>query len=466
MSLTAKSAARRLLVLGAALVGGTACANQALPPGGPEDQAPPLVLKITPEPRSVIARPRQVEIRFDEVISETPKAGGRDLKDLVFISPKSGEPRVDWNRNAIRIRPSKGWRQNTVYTVQIKPGIQDLRNNGLDTLIKVVFSTGLPIPDSRIKGVAFDWAAAKGLSGAVIEAVAQDTTIVYQAVADSVGRFELANIPIGPYLLRAYGDRNTNKDLDPLEMWDSLRVTLTGFAEAEFYTFARDTVGLRIQSIEPTDSNRVLKVTFDKPYALDQFFVPDGVRLVRLPDSARVRVQLVQTAPQKLQADSLNAKRKADSVAAEAAKKDTLSPAQRARRDSIAQVRRADSVAAADRQKREAARQAARARGGRYVPPDTTPPPRMTRPRVFTEAFITLDSALAPATSYRLTMTGVISLNNVVKAPARTFTIPRPPKRDSTKTDARADSAKAGPARPDSARRPAPVRPDTLARRR
>lgn len=460
----AGAAIRRLLVIGAALAAGTACANQALPPGGPEDEAPPLVLKVTPETRSVIARPKQVEIRFDEVISETPKAGGRDLADLVFISPKSGEPRVDWDRNAIQIRPSKGWKLNTVYTVQIKPGIQDLRNNGLDTAIKIVFSTGLPIPETRIKGVAFDWAAAKGLNGAVIEAVAMDTSIVYQAVADSSGRFELSNIPVGPYLMRAYGDRNTNKDLDPLELWDSLRVTLTGYAETEFYTFARDTVGLRIQTIEPTDSNRVLKVTFDKPYALDQFFVPDGVRLVKLPDSSRVRVTLVQTAPQKLLADSLDRQRKTDSLAAEAAKKDTLSPAQRARRDSIANVRRADSVASAERQKREAARQAARARGGRYVPPDTTPPPKMTRPKVYTEAFITLDSALTPATSYRLTMTGVISLNNVVKAPARTFTIPRPPKTDSTKAGAKPDSAgRTAPARPVP---PAPVRRDTSSRRR
>jgi hypothetical protein len=419
-----KSALRRLALFAAAVVGGAACANQALPPGGPEDLAPPRILKITPENNSVTGKPGDVTIKFDEVVSETPR-GARDLADLVFISPKSGKPEVDWDRSAIQIRPSKGWKQNTVYTVQLKSGMQDLWNNQIDSAVRVVFSTGLPIPDSRIKGVVFDWQAAKGISGGVVEAVSQDTSIVYQVVADSVGRFELRNVPIGPYLLRAYADRNSNKDLDPLELWDSVRVTLTGYAEADFYAFGHDTVGLRIAAIEPADSNRVLKVTFDKPYALDQFFVPDGVRLQRLPDSVLVGARLVQTAQKKAESDSIVAKRKADSVAAAAARKDTLSAEQRARRDSIARVRSADSVAAERSRREREAREAARRAGRRFVPIDTAPPPKMNRPRVFTEAYITLDSMLEPGRSYRLQMTGVKSLNAVVKAPARNFTIPK-----------------------------------------
>lgn len=427
------AALRRLVAFTVAVAGGAACANQGAPPGGPEDFAPPKVLKITPETNSVTAKPGVVTIKFDEVVSETPK-GARDLAELVFISPKSGKPQVDWDRTAIQIRPSKGWKLNTVYTVQVKAGLVDLYQNAIDTAIKVVFSTGLPIPASRIKGVIFDWQEAKGINGGVVEAVSQDTNIVYQVVADSAGRFEFQHLPIGPYLLRGYADRNSSKDLDPLEIWDSVRVTLTGYAEAEFYAFGHDTVGLRIASVEPTDSNKVLKVTFDKPYALDQFFVPDGVRLLRLPDSVPLPAKLVQTTRQRSEADSISKKRKADSVAAAEAKKDTLSAAQRFRRDSIARVRVADSITADRRTREREAREAARRAGRRYVPIDTAPKPEMRRPRVYKEAYITLDSALAPGRSYRLQMTGVKSLNAIVKAPARNFTIPKP-KVDSTKRD-------------------------------
>jgi hypothetical protein len=158
----------------------------------------------------------------------------------------------------------------------------------------------------------------------------------------------------------------------------------------------------------------------------------------------RAVVSRVQTAAQRAALDSMMSKRKADSIAAEAAKADTLTGAARARRDSIALVRRTDSVAAADRAKREAARLAARQRGGRAVPVDTTPPPKMNRPRVYNEAYITLDTALLPGRTYRLQMTGVSSLNNTLKSPARNFTLPRVKVDSSAKDSTRAkrDSTK------------------------
>lgn len=447
-----------------------ACANQGMPPGGPPDNAPPRILAITPENASVIGKPRDVEIRFDEVISETPK-GAQDLRELVFISPKSGQARVSWSRSRISIRPEKGWKPNTVYSIQIRAGIQDLRANGIDSIIRLVFSTGGPIPATRITGVAFDWAAGRGIPGSVVEAIAEDST-TYQAVADSVGRYELRHLPPGPYLLRAYADRNSNRELEPLEIWDSVRVTFTESAEAEFYAFQHDTVGLRITGVEVSDSNRVLKVTFDKPYRPEQQFLIDSV-LVKRPDSSLVMVRLAQTAAQWAEADSARKKAVADSTraanAANAPKVDST-PAMRARADSAMRARRADSIeaaAAAARRARQAAEREARARGVRYVPPDTTPPPKMNRPKVFTEMFIRLDTALAPQTQYRVEVRGVRSLGEVVRRPSRVFTTARrdtTTRRDTTArtdtttrrdTTARRDTT----TRRDTTARPAPVRP-------
>lgn len=460
---SSRSRARaRLLAIGAALLVGSACANQGAPPGGPPDVASPLIVKVTPENEAVIDRPRDVEIQFDEVISETPR-GARDLRELVFISPRSGQPRVSWGRSRITIRPSKGWKPNTVYSIQIKPGIQDLRNNGIDSTIRLVFSTGGPIPQTQITGVAFDWPAGKGLPNAVIEAIAQDSTI-YQAVADSAGRYTLRYLPMGPYLLRAFGDRNSSGELDPLELWDSVRVTLTERASAAFYTFVHDTVGLRVSTVEVQDTNRVLRVTFDKPFSPTQQFSPDSLRLLA-PDSSRIPIRLVQTEPERQRADSLAKVRVADSVArANAAKKPVVdsTPAMRARADSIQRVRRADSiadVAARARRTRLDAERAARARGVRYVPPDTTPPPRMERPSVYTTIFVTLDSALKWQTAYRLEVRGVRSLGEVQKSPSRGFTTPRQPKVDTSAT--RAPAARRDTARRDSVRRDTTQRDST-----
>ena len=438
----------------AALLLLSGCASQAAPPGGPPDLAPPLVLKVSPQNNAVGATPKAVVLQFDEVISESPK-GAKDIAELVFISPKSGVPEVDWGRSKIAIRPSKGWKQNTVYSVVIKRGLQDLRNNGIDSTIRLVSSTGGPIPSTRIAGVAFDWAAGNGLSGAVVEAVAPDST-TYQVVADSTGRFVLQYLPPGPYLLRAYGDRNTNRTLDPIEVWDSVRVTLTQSADIEFYSFAHDTVGLRVADVTPPDSG-VLKVTFDKPYAPGQRFGPGDV-VIKRADSSIVRVKSVQTIPERALADTLKAKVRADSVARVASLRDST-PALRARTDSLARVQRVDSLAAVARSEREARARAAARRGRPGAPIDTTPPPKLRRPLLYTEIYVTLDTVLEPQKQFRLSVTDVRSLSGTVRTPARTFTTPRAPKPDSTKDSTTRDSTSARPTAP----RPAAPR-DTLAR--
>lgn len=436
----ARIAIARLVAFTAATLVGIACANQTMPPGGPPDAAPPLVVGVTPKDQATGAKLKSLDLRFDEVISETP-LGGRDLSDLVFISPKSGRPEVSWHRNRMSIRPSKGWKANTVYSVLIRPGIQDLRNNTLDTAITVVFSTGGAIPDTRLSGVAFDWREYKGLANAVVEAIAADSkdSTTYQVAADSAGRYALKNLPAGPYILRAYEDRNKNRELDPLEQWDSVRVTLTQTFTTDLYAFQRDTVGLRIADIAVQDSNRVLKVTFDKPYPSTQFFVTEGV-LLKAADSALIRVRLVQTSAQKTLFDSVRAQFKADSTARANPTPEDTNPLLRARRDSVLAVRRVDSIAAADRARRAAAQAAARAaqqanRGATrrvLTAPDTLPLPKPQRPRVYTEIFVTLEAPLPPQTQFRLQVNGVRSLNDVVKSPSRTFSTARA---DTTKRD-------------------------------
>lgn len=428
---------KAVVLRAAALLLLSGCANQTAPPGGPPDLAPPLVLKVTPQDNAVGAKPKAVVLQFDEVISETPK-GAKDIADLVFISPKSGVPKVDWGRSKIEIRPSKGWKPNTVYSVVIKRGLQDLRSNGIDSTIRLVFSTGGPIPTTRITGVAFDWAAGNGLSGALVEAIAPDST-TYQVVADSTGRYVLQYLPPGPYLLRAYGDRNTNRSLDPIEVWDSVSVTLTQTADIEFYGFAHDTVGLRVSEVTPLDS-AVLKVVFDKPYAPGRLFGPEDV-LIRRSDSSIVRVKAVQTIPERNLADSLRAKVRADSVARVAALRDST-PALRARTDSLARVKRADSLAAVARTEREARIRAAARSGRPGAPIDTTPPPKLRRPLLYKEIYVTLDTLLEPQKQFRLTVSNLRSLSGTVRSPARTFTTPRAPKPDSTSDAAKRDSTK------------------------
>lgn len=420
-----RSAAMRTACAVAVCAGSiSACASPGTPPGGPPDVSPPVVLSVKPLSMTVDSSMKDLEIKFNEVVSETPKSVS-DLTKLVFISPRTGAEEVSWHRDRLTIKPKGGWRRNTVYSVQISPGLQDLRNNALDTSITVVFSTGGPIPATSITGVAFDWIAGRGANSALIEAIAADST-TYQVLSDTAGRFDLKFAPIGEYRIRAILDRNNNRLLDPTEAFDTVRVTLTQRANVELYAFPHDTVGLRIADVQvpAADSMRVIKLTFDKPLAPDQplnrtqFSVLDA-------DSAEVEVVLVQTAAVRATADSVRAKNRADSIAA-AAPRDT-SPEARARADSVARRARADSLAAAERAAREARRQA-QLRGGRPLPPpDTVPLPKMNRPKVSTDVYLTLSTRLKYATPYRVTVGGVVSLSGTAKLATRAFVTAKEP---------------------------------------
>ena len=420
-----------LFVFGGAVVASmiAACANVTAPEGGPEDRDAPMVVKITPADGAVGVKPKDVVIQFSEVISETPR-GSQDLSTLVFISPKAGKPNVDWLRSRIAIHPKKGWKPNTVYSITVSPGISDLRQNVIDSTIRVVFSTGGAIPQTHITGVVFDWTLGRGANKALVEAIAADST-TYQVLSDTAGRYDLRYMPPGKYTVRAIADRNNNRDLDPSEAWDTLGVTFTADAAVELYIFPHDTIGLRISDMTLLDSGRVVKITFDKPYPPTQVFDLSSVS-IKQSDSSFVSIAKIQPAQIRLLFDSLARKAKEDS-AAKNVKVDT-SVAARARADSAARKRRLDSIAVAERADREARRLAV-LRGNRPLPPrDTMPLPKMHRPQVYTDIYVTLVEPLPPGRSFRVQANKIQSLSGTLRSPARTLNTPKAEKRDSTAT--------------------------------
>lgn len=265
-----------------------ACASPGQPPGGPDDKVFPRVVAILPESNAVNVRPNRVLVRFDDVIAE--QAGGGDLSRLVLVSPWDGAVDVGWRRTGLAIRPSKGWRPNTPYTISVLPGIQDLRNNVNKEGLTFRFSTGPTLPTTAIRGVVFDWVSAKPLPRALVQVVdRRDTTLAYVTASDSTGRFELRTVPPGTYLLRAVDEKGTpNRTLDPREPWDSTTLSLTDSARAELYVVVRDTIAPRIQALERRDSVTVL-FTFDRPLDPAQRIDTTLVRIVA-PDSSVVGI--------------------------------------------------------------------------------------------------------------------------------------------------------------------------------
>ncbi len=270
-----------------------ACASPGMPPGGPVDAAAPQVVDINPDSGATGTKPVAVIFRFDEVVNERP-SGVPTLNGLFLISPRDGEPRVDWHRNSISVRPRRGWRNNTAYTITLLPGLSDLRGNTRNTGAVTLFSTGATIPGGRISGTAFNWTDGRALPRALVEARPRsDTTIVYIAASDSLGNFSLSTMPSGAYVVRAIADENNNKALDPREAWDSVAVTLADTARTDIFAFIRDSIGTRMAGVTIVDSVTV-RVEFDNPISPTSLPVPNNFR-VRASDSTDVPI--VSVAP-------------------------------------------------------------------------------------------------------------------------------------------------------------------------
>ncbi len=384
------------------------CASASPPPGGPEDHAPPRLVRVTPDTNAVNVRDRDARFYFDETINDRG-SGGQEVGNFFLVSPSDGEPEVNWHRSRIDVRPRNGFRPNTTYSVTLLPGLSDLRGNTMRSGATVVFSTGSTLQKDRIDGVTFDWVAERPAPRAFLQAITPDS-VTYLAQSDSVGHFTLGPLPPGSYLVRGFIDQNGNRALDRSEAYDTARVVVPRSTPVELLLVQRDTLPARITSITPVDSQS-LRVTFDRHLDPAQRLAPSDFRLVA-SDSSAVPITSVldPREEQRLQ-----------------------HAAQQATADSI---RRVDSLAGKPLPPPRPETPAARPAPGTRATPSVPPP--------FSSVLLKLAKPLAPNAMYRLSVSNARSLSGRTQPSERTFTTPRaaPPR---SATDA---SRAATPPRP------------------
>lgn len=397
-------------MLMSAAASATSCASPGAPPGGPLDRVAPVVVKVTPDSGALNVKDRGVTVRFNEVISERSRGG--DLSTVVVLSPSDGGARVQWRRDAITVRPRKGFRANTAYSLTIMPGLADLSGNATTKARTHIFSTGAALPGGVVRGAVFDWTTLKPAGSALIDARSGgDTTFRWIARTDSTGRYTIPLLPAGSYTIRAMLDANANGRLEPRELWDSVTVVVADSLRLDLYGFVHDTLGARIIGTDVRDSV-TLRLSFDRPLALDPVLTVDQVEL-RRADSSRVGIRAVARAATY---DSLARTR--DVAAKDAAQRADTSAAGRAavaRTDSLRVIAARDSVERARVEARRAARDTT----------TTTAPPVPARAMITADFVALLDAPLPPG-SYRITVRDAVSASRVTRSSERTFTRAKP----------------------------------------
>jgi hypothetical protein len=405
------------------------------PPGGPPDNTPPRVIATRPE--SLVVAPGfedEVEFRFGEVVSEgsspSEGLGTGDLERLIILSPDSQVPDVSWRRSRVGVRPRDGWRPNTVYRVELLPGLLDLRRNRADSGRVVTFTTGAALPTAELSGRIGDWTTGNAAARALVEAVLLPDSLGYRAVADSTGRYRLGPLPSGEYLVYGVVDQNSDHRRQPRESFDTARVASGAAAPIVVWAFPRDTSGPRVQSVAARDS-MAATITFTQFLDPAQELGPDAVRLLLLPDSTPVPVLSILSrsrhdsvyAPAPVPAADSAAV--VDSAAARPAPADSLPARPRPARDTaLAPVPAPARAPALGQRAADAA-----------APADS-----FRRPPLQKDLVLRVASPMTPGRSYLLTVLGVRNASGVAADAGGGFAVPERPKPAAADTVAQPDS--------------------------
>jgi hypothetical protein len=265
-----------------------ACARVMSPTGGDPDRSPPAVVQTVPEQNALVTqlvgREQEVRIVFDEVISE------RSPREMVMVSPETGEVDVDRDGNVLKVKIEGGWQPNRVYRVTVLPGLVDRFGNARSATYELVFSTGPAIPQNAVGGIVTDRITGRPVGNARVEIISRADSTVFTTVTDSMGFYAVRALPPGAYDTRVYVDQNRNRELDAAEATAAQPVnvvTVSDTLAVELTLLVRDTTAARLTRADIRDSLQV-RLFFDDHTDPAGGLPPMRITAWQLPDSTMI----------------------------------------------------------------------------------------------------------------------------------------------------------------------------------
>lgn len=204
-----------ILVLAAATLLLSACAQQGYPSGGPKDTQPPVVKSVTPASGTTQFGKRQFLINFDEYVQV------KDASSNILVSPPmKHKPDYTPKGKGLLVTINDTLLENTTYLFQFRGGIVDFNEGNALPVYDYVFSTGSSIDSMTLCGKVVEAFTAKPYKEDVTllaypDSVWTDSAVVlqqplYVTRCDKKGFFQFNHIRAGRYRIIALedGDRN------------------------------------------------------------------------------------------------------------------------------------------------------------------------------------------------------------------------------------------------------------------
>ncbi len=277
------------------------CANRGSPTGGPQDVAPPVLVRAEPENMSINFEGNTIRLYFDEYIKlenlQEQLIVSPPLKYLPEITPQGGTNKY------VEIKIKDTLKENTTYTLNFGQSIVDNNEGNPAAYLSYVFSTGDYIDSLKLQGVvkdAFNQKADDFISVMLfeIDSAYTDSTVYKRPpnyitnTLDSTVIFSINNVKEGNYALFGLKDEGKNNVFDQ---------------NIDKIGFLKDTISL------PTDSIFLLNLFREIPnYAMSvpSYAAKNKIIFGYFGDGANVKIQPLTKLPDTVRTKILKVKDK------------------------------------------------------------------------------------------------------------------------------------------------------------
>lgn len=192
-----------------------ACANVAMPTGGPRDKTPPELVSSNPKNNELNFTGKFIELTFNEDIKL------KDPKEEILIVPTVGKNTLfSVKKKKLIIEPQLEWQPNTTYSFNFREGVQDITEGNPAENLRLAFSTGPIIDSLSIKGNVKEMFSEKipeKITIALYQADSFDIfkhQPIYFTKSNKEGKFSIQNLKAETYFIYAFEDKNKNLKVD------------------------------------------------------------------------------------------------------------------------------------------------------------------------------------------------------------------------------------------------------------
>lgn len=235
------------------LIAVSACADIVPLTGGARDSVAPKPVKSDPVTGETYANPQKATITFDEYITL------QDPATTITMSPEVGPLKAEMNKKTLTVSWSHILLPETTYILNLNGTVRDL-NEGNDSIIQVVFSTGQFIDSLSHKGNITSAYSGEFIQNATICLFSPDSVPfvnkpTYFTRSDRGGNYSFNYLKKQSYTLFAFQDQNKNQEIDPTE----------NIAFQVEKIDPTDTLLSKLRLFKPKTTAGKLKINIDKP---------------------------------------------------------------------------------------------------------------------------------------------------------------------------------------------------------